>query len=87
MSGDEALVTAAMSGRWQEAALDEPTRSLCRHALRLNESPASVETADLEALRRAGFDDRAILDLTLVVAYFNFVNRIASGLRVELEED
>jgi uncharacterized peroxidase-related enzyme len=80
-------VAAATSGRWSEAELDEPTRVLCRHALRLNELPSSVGSADLDALRRAGFGDRAILDLTLVVAYFNFVNRIASGLGVELEEE
>ena len=33
-----------------------------------------------EALRPAGFSDRDILDLTLIAAYFNFVNRIALGL-------
>jgi len=44
-----------------------------------------VGEGDLEALRAAGWDDRAIVDLTLVVAYYNFVNRIASGLGVELE--
>jgi alkylhydroperoxidase family enzyme len=41
--------------------------------------------ADLEPLRQHGLDDRAILDLALVVAYFAFVNRIAHGLGVELE--
>ncbi len=35
---------------------------------------------------RLSQDDRAILDLTLVVAYFNFVNRLADGLGVPLEE-
>lgn len=74
-----------MRGRWEEAPIDEPTRALCRHALQLNREPGATSDADLAALRDAGFDDRAILDLTLVVAYFNFVNRIASGLGVELE--
>lgn len=41
--------------------------------------------ADLDALRAAGWDDRAIVDLTLVVAYYNLVNRLAGGLGVELE--
>lgn len=40
---------------------------------------------DLQALRAAGWDDRAIVDLTLLVAYYNLVNRVASGLGVELE--
>lgn len=41
---------------------------------------------DVGLLRRAGFDDRAIHDLATVTAYFAFVNRIAEGLGVELEE-
>jgi alkylhydroperoxidase family enzyme len=85
VSGDDALAAAAMEGRWEAAVRDEPTRALCRHALRLNRQPAKVGEPDLDELRRAGHDDRAILDLTLVVAYFNFVNRLASGLCVELE--
>jgi len=86
VSRDDALAAAAMCGRWQEAALDEPTRALCRHALRLTRDPAAIGEADRAALRDAGFDDRAVLDLTLVVAYFAFVNRLASGLGVQLEE-
>lgn len=39
-----------------------------------------------ENLRQGGFDDRAILDATLVVAYFNFVNRIVLALEVQIEE-
>jgi alkylhydroperoxidase family enzyme len=40
----------------------------------------------VETLRRQAWSDRAVLDLTLVVSYFGFVNRIAHGLGVELEE-
>ena len=42
--------------------------------------------ADVARLREAGWSDSAILDLTLVVGYFAFVNRIADGLGVTLEE-
>ena len=38
-------------------------------------------------LRDAGFDDRAILDATLTLGYFNFVNRLVLCLGVHLEED
>ncbi len=37
-------------------------------------------------LKETGLDDRAILDATLVVAYFNFVNRMVLSLGVQLEE-
>jgi NAD(P)H-hydrate epimerase len=43
--------------------------------------------ADVERLREAGLDDRAVVDANQVVAYFNYVNRVADGLGVELEAD
>jgi hypothetical protein len=41
---------------------------------------------DVEALQKAGWSDSAVLDGILVIAYFAFVNRIAEGLGVELED-
>ncbi|GAB4242762.1 MAG: hypothetical protein Kow0027_01420 [Saprospiraceae bacterium] len=41
----------------------------------------------IEALRRAGFDDRSILDATQVIAYFNFVNRMVLALGVEFNDE
>jgi alkylhydroperoxidase family enzyme len=41
--------------------------------------------ADADALRAAGWDDRAIHDAAQVVAYFNYINRIADGLGVDPE--
>ena len=46
-----------------------------------------MEPADLDALRRHGFKDRAIHDIVQVVAYFNYINRIADGLGVDLEPE
>ena len=42
--------------------------------------------ADVEGLRKNGFDDRAIHDATQVIAYFNYINRIAEGLGIDYEE-
>lgn len=56
------------------------------YAVKLTREPAAIAESDVEGLRRAGFDDRGILDIVLVTAYFNFVNRIADGLGVELED-
>ncbi len=58
---------------------------MLRYAARLTQEPASITRADLDALRAESWDDRAILDLNQVVAYFNYVNRIANGLGVRLE--
>jgi alkylhydroperoxidase family enzyme len=43
--------------------------------------------SDLGELRAEGLSDDDILDLTLIVGYFNFVNRIALGLGVSFSED
>ncbi len=44
-----------------------------------------MATDGVEQLREHGFDDRAILDICLVVSYYNFANRVADGLGIELE--
>ena len=40
---------------------------------------------DVETLRRTGLSDRAISDAAQVIAFFNYINRIAEGLDVDLE--
>jgi alkylhydroperoxidase family enzyme len=56
------------------------------YALKLTLTPSAISTDDIAALKAAGFDDRGIHDICTVTAYFAFVNRIADGLGVELEE-
>lgn len=52
------------------------------HAEKLTSAPSAMTESDLDPLRIEGLSDQDILDITLVVAYFNFVNRIALGLGV-----
>ena len=42
---------------------------------------------DVAGLRRSGFEDRAIHDAVQVVSYFNYVNRVADALHVDLEPE
>lgn len=66
----------------------EPRLSnIVRHAYKLTNAPDAMTESDLGELRAVGLDDRDILDLTLVTAYFNFVNRIAQGLGVESSDE
>ncbi len=55
------------------------------YAVKLTRAPHTVSGADVEALRRVDFDDTAILDMCQIVSYYNYVNRLADGLGVELE--
>ena len=45
-----------------------------------------IRDSDIDLLREVGFKDRAILDINQIVAYYAYVNRIADGLGVELED-
>lgn len=69
------------------APISEAERALLDFAVRLTREPWICAEADIARLREAGWSDPAILDLTLVVGYFAFVNRIAQGLGVQLESD
>ena len=56
------------------------------YAVKLTLTPGKVDEGDVARLRDVGFDQTAILDICQVVSYFNFVNRLADGLGVELED-
>jgi uncharacterized peroxidase-related enzyme len=71
---------------WRQAPLVPADRALCEFAERLTRNPSGTTPADLEGLRGHGFDDAAIHDATQVIAYFNYINRIADGLGVEGED-
>ena len=60
---------------------------MCDHAMKMTREPASITPEDLDRLRNTGLDDRAISDATQVIAYFNYINRIADGLGVDLEPE
>ncbi len=52
---------------------------------KLTRDAVSVERSDIEALRAAGFDDTAILQINLIASWFNYINRVADGLGVGRE--
>ena len=60
-------------------------REMLDYAMKLSVTPSSVTLDDVEQLRQVGFEDSAVLDICQVTAYFNYVNRLADGLGVELE--
>ena len=49
---------------------------------KLTRDPPSVGREDIEALRAAGFEDVAILQINLIASFFNHINRVADGLGV-----
>lgn len=67
--------------------LDDRFAAMLKHAAKLTREPHQIGEADLDELREQGLSDRDILDITLVTAYFNFVNRIALGLGVGYSDE
>lgn len=67
------------------ASVSARERALIDYAVALTRSPSAMTEEHIETLRRASLDDAAIHSAAAVTAYFNFVNRIALGLGVELE--
>jgi uncharacterized peroxidase-related enzyme len=76
----------AVAGDWRRAPLSPADRALCEFASKLTLRQHEVTPADLAGLRVAGFDDRAIHDAVQVIAYFNYITRVADALGVDRED-
>ena len=83
----DGLKTEKFSSKWKSVELSEIDKSLCEFAENLTLNPGAARESWVEKLKHLGLSDRAILDATLVIGYFNFVNRIVMGLGVQLEDD
>lgn len=75
----------ALSSDWRAARLSPVDRALCAYAEKLTRQPSAMRAADLEPLRAAGLDDAALHDAIQVIAYFNYINRVADAVHVDLE--
>ena len=75
----------AIEADWENAAIDDKRRAMLSFAVKLTATPAAMTPDDAQTLRDVGFSDRDILDITEVVAYYAYANRIADGLGIETE--
>jgi uncharacterized peroxidase-related enzyme len=62
-------------------------RALCDFAVALTDQPAAVDESQIEGLRAQGCSDPAIHDAIQVIAYFNYVNRVADAVGIEGEPE
>jgi uncharacterized peroxidase-related enzyme len=81
---DDVLV-GQLKKDFRVAEIDEKDRAMLDYAAKLTLEPWNMSEEDVAELREKGFSDEAVLDIAQVTGYFAFVNRLADGLGVELE--
>ena len=83
--GVDKLVGRKLVTNYPNAPVGEKVQALLRFADKLTQKPMDIEAADAEAVRQAGWNDDALVETVLTVAYFNFINRTSFGLGLVAE--
>ena len=81
MTLDRALVEA-LEKDYTKAPLSRQDRVMLDYVVKVTKDATKVRRDDMDNLRAAGFDDRGILQITLIAAWFNYINRVADALGV-----
>ena len=64
------------------APISEQEKIMLNYVAQLTRDATRISSQDHDRLRATGFDDRAILQITLIASWFNYINRVADALGV-----
>jgi len=78
---DNELVEALQTD-YRSAPISEQDRTMLDYVVKLTKDATRVSPDDHVKLRAVGFDDRGILQITLIASWFNYINRVADALGV-----
>ena len=67
---------------YENAPITEAERVMCDYVMQLTKDATKIHPANHEKLRAVGFNDQAILQITLIASWFNYINRVADALGV-----
>jgi len=81
---DKSLVEA-LEKDYSTAPITPQERIMLDYVVKVTKDATKVWKDDIEALRQSGFDDRGILQITLIASWFNYINRVADALGVGRE--
>ena len=81
MTLDQELV-AALEDDYGKAPISEQEKVMLDYVVQITRDATRISPADHERLRAAGFDDKGILQITLIASWFNYINRVADALGV-----
>ena len=72
----------ALQNDYTTAPITEPERVMLDYVVKLTKDATKISPEDHKRLRAAGFDDKGILQITLIASWFNYINRVADSLGV-----
>ncbi len=70
---------------YENAPITEAERAMCDYVVQLTKDAVKIHPGWHEKLRSVGYDDTAILQITLIASWFNYINRVADALGVGRE--
>ena len=73
---------AALEADYTTAPISEQDRVMLDYVVQITKDATRVTQGHHEGLRRVGFDDQGILQITLIASWFNYINRVADALGV-----
>lgn len=81
---EEGLIEALRED-YTTAPITEAERVMLDYVVQLTKDATRITPAYHKRLRAAGFDDTAILQITLIASWFNYINRVADALGIGRE--
>lgn len=75
-----------IKGDWRKADLDDKTRAMLTLSEKITADASQIKAKDLENLRQVGLSEEEILDVVLIASFFNYMDRLADALGVELDQ-
>jgi uncharacterized peroxidase-related enzyme len=75
-------VAEALRRDYRSAPISDSDKAMLDYAVKITKDATRCSPSDHDQLRAAGFDDRAILQITLIAAWFNYINKVADALGV-----
>jgi uncharacterized peroxidase-related enzyme len=78
----DGTLVAALEADYRTAPISDQERAMLDYVVQITRDATRISPADHERLRSVGFDDRGILQITLIASWFNYINRVADALGV-----
>ena len=87
LGGVEDSLKAQLVADYKTADISDQDKQILDYAEKITKNPAAISKEDILALQNNGFSNEAIHDIAQVTSYFNYVNRMADALGIELESE